>query len=61
MRLMDGYIRAVQLRLRQKKFLKERGKLVRVRGNAVGMTYKPPATVRTPCPKDKTPQKEEFF
>jgi hypothetical protein len=66
-RLMDAYIREVQLRLRQKKigykkeFLKEILKEVRVRGSEVKLTYKLPMTVRTPLSKGKTSQKEEFF
>jgi site-specific DNA recombinase len=67
--LMDGYIRELQLRLRQKKvgykkeFLREILKEVRVRGRQVRLTYKLPMTVRTPLSEDKNknPQKEEFF
>ena len=64
---MDGYIREVQLWLRQKRigykkeFLREIVKEVRVRGNEVKLTYKLPMTVRTPLSKDQNPQKEEFF
>ena len=66
---MDGYIRELQLRLRQKKvgykkeFLREILKEVRVRGRQVRLTYKLPMTVRTPLSEDKNKnrQKEEFF
>jgi hypothetical protein len=56
-RLMDEYIRAMQIRLRAKKigykkeFLREILKEVRVRGN----------DVRTPRSDGKQPRKEEFF
>jgi hypothetical protein len=48
------------LRCYKKEFLREILKEVRVRGNEVRLTYKLPITVRTPLPKDKNPQKEEF-
>jgi hypothetical protein len=66
-RLMDSYIRELQLRLREKKigyqkeFLREILKEVRVRGNEVTLTYKLPMTVRTTVSKGKTPQEKEFF
>ena len=66
-RLMDEYIRAMQIRLRAKKigykkeFLREILQEVRVRGNDVRLTYKLPMTVRTPRSDGKKPQKEEFF
>ena len=64
---MDGYIRELQLRLRQKKigykkeFLREILIEVRVRGHEVRLTYKLPMTMRTPLSEEKNPQKEEFF
>ena len=66
-RLMDQYIREMQIRLRAKKlgykkeFLREVLKEVRVRGNEVKLTYRLPMTVRTPPSRGKKPQKEEFF
>ena len=45
----------------KKEFLREILKEVRVRGNEVRLTYKPPMTVRTPLPEDANPRREEFF
>jgi hypothetical protein len=66
-RLMDEYVRHMQMRLRAKKsatkksfserFLKE----VRVRGNAFRLTYKLPMTVRTPPSEGANPRTGEFF
>jgi hypothetical protein len=66
-RLMDEYVRQIQMRLRAKKlgykkeFLREILKEVRVKGNAVRLTYKLPMTVRTPPSKGKNPRTGEFF
>jgi site-specific DNA recombinase len=66
-RLMDQYIREMQVRLRAKKigykkeFLREILKEVRVRGNDVRLTYRLPMTVRTPPPNGQKPRGEEFF
>ena len=66
-RLMDDYIREMQLRLREKKigykkeFLREILKEVRVRGSEVRLTYRLPMTVRTPPSKGKKPRTGEFF
>ena len=66
-RLMNDYIREMQLRLREKKigykkeFLREILKEVRVRGNAVRLTYRLPMTVRTPPSEGIDPRTGEFF
>lgn len=66
-RLMDEYIRQMQMRLREKKigykkeFLREILKEVRVRGNAVRLTYRLPMTVRTPPSEGANPRTGEFF
>ena len=66
-RLMDEYIRQMQSRLRAKKvgykkeFIKEILKEVRIKGDAVRLTYKLPMTVRTPSSKGKNPRTGEFF
>ena len=66
-RLMDEYVRQIQMRLRAKKigykkeFLREILKEVRVKGNAVRLTYKLPMTVRTPPSEGENPRTEEFF
>ena len=66
-RLMDEYVRQMQMRLRSKKvgyrkeFLREILKEVRVRGTEVRITYKLPISVRTPPPEGGTPRKKEFF
>ena len=57
----------MQMRLRQKnigfkkEFIREILKEVRVKGNAVRLTYKLPMTVRTPPPEGGNARKEEFF
>ena len=64
---MDEYVRQIQMRLRAKKigykkeFLREILKEVRVKGNAVRLTYKLPMTVRTPPSEGENPRTEEFF
>jgi hypothetical protein len=66
-RLMDEYVRQIQMRLRAKKigykkeFLTEILKEVRVKGNAVRLTYKLPVTVRTPPSEGVSPRTGEFF
>ena len=66
-RLMDEYVRQMQMRLRNKKvgyrkeFLREVLKEVRVRGNEVRITYKLPMTVRTPPSGGGDPRRGEFF
>jgi hypothetical protein len=66
-RLMDEYVRQMQMRLRGKKvgyrkeFLREIIKEVRVRGNEVRLTYKLPMAVRTPPSDGGTRRKGEFF
>jgi hypothetical protein len=66
-KLMDEYIRAMQVRLREKKigykkeFLKEILKEVRVRDKEITLTYKLPLPQRTPLPGGKNHRKEEFF
>jgi len=66
-RLMNDYIREMQLRLREKKigykkeFLREILKEVRVRGNSVRLTYRLPMTVRTPPSESMDPRTGEFF
>ena len=66
-RLMDEYVRQIQMRLRAKKigykkeFLREILKEVRVKGNAVRLTYKLPMTVRTPPSEGPNPRTGEFF
>ena len=66
-RLVAEYVRRMQMRLRAKKigykkeFIREILKEVRVKGNAVRLTYKLPMTVRTPLAEGKNPKKEEFF
>jgi hypothetical protein len=66
-RLMDEYVRQIQMRLRAKKigykkeFLREILKEVRVKGNAVRLTYKLPMTVRTPPSEGANPRTGEFF
>src|SRR5689334_1009729 len=53
-RVMDDYVRQIQMRLRGKKigyrkeFLREILKEVRVRGNEVRITYRLPISLRTP-------------
>jgi hypothetical protein len=65
--LMDEYVRQIQMRLRAKKighkkeFLREILKEVRVRGNAIRLTYKLPMTVRTPPSEGANPRTGEFF
>ena len=65
-RLMEDYIRAMQIRLREKKigykkeFLREVVKEVRVRGTEIRLTYRLPMTVRTP-PSKENPRTGEFF
>ena len=65
-RLMNEYVRQMQMRLRQKnigfkkEFIREILKEVRV-GNAVRLTYKLPMTVRTPPSKSGNPRTGEFF
>ena len=60
-RLMNEYVRQMQMRLRQKnigfkkEFIREILKEVRVKGNAVRLTYKLPMTVRTPPSKSGKP------
>jgi hypothetical protein len=44
-----------------KEFIREILKEVRVRGDAVRLTYKLPMTVRTPPSKGVTPRTGEFF
>ncbi len=57
----------MQMRLRQKnigfkkEFIREILKEVRVKGNAVRLTYKLPMTVRTPPSKSGNPRTGEFF
>ena len=64
---MGEYIRQMQLRLRakelgyKKEFIKEILKEVRIKGDAVRLTYKLPMTVRTPSSKGKNPRRGEFF
>ena len=64
---MDDYVREMQVRLRKKKisykkeFLRQILKEMRIREKEVRLTFKLPLTVRTPLPKDRNPQKEEFF
>src|SRR2546427_1269523 len=64
---MDEYVRQIQMRLRAKKigykkeFLREILKEVRVRGDAVRLTYKLPMTVRTPPSEGENPRTGEFF
>ena len=66
-RLMDEYVRQMQMRLRGKKigyrkeFLREILKEVRVRGDEVRITYKLPMTVRTPPSEAGTSRRGEFF
>jgi site-specific DNA recombinase len=66
-RLMDEYVRQIQMRLRAKKigykkeFLREILKEVRVKGHAVRLTYKLPMTVRTPPSEGPNPRTGEFF
>ena len=66
-RLMDEYIRQMQMRLREKKigykkeFLREILKEVRVRGSAIRLTYRLPMTVRTPPSEGIDPRTGEFF
>ena len=66
-RLMDEYVRQIQMRLRQKKigykkeFVREILKEVRVKGNEVRLTYKLPLTVRTPPSEGGNPRTGEFF
>jgi hypothetical protein len=66
-RLMNDYIREMQIRLRDKKigykkeFLRELLQEVRIRDNLVTLSYKLPITARTPPAGGKIPQKEEFF
>ena len=66
-RLMDEYVRQIQMRLRAKKvgyrkeFVREILKEVRVKGNAVRLTYKLPMTVRTPPSEGENPRTGEFF
>jgi len=66
-RLMNDYIRKMQLRLREKKigykkeFLREILKEVRVRGNSVRLIYRLPMTVRTPPSEGADPRTGEFF
>ena len=64
--LMDEYVRQIQMRLRAKKighkkeFLREILKEVRVRGDAVRLTYKLPMTVRTPPSEGANPRTGEY-
>ena len=64
---MDEYIRQMQLRLREnkigykKEFLREMLKEVRIRGSAVGLTFRLPVTVRTPPSEGINPRTGEFF
>jgi len=57
----------MQMRLRQKnigfkkEFIREILKEVRVKGNAVRLTYKLPMTVRTPPSKSGNPRTGEFI
>ena len=66
-RLMDEYIREMQLRLSDKKIgykkemLREILKEVRVRGREVTLTYRLPMTLRTPPAAGKKPRAGEFF
>ncbi len=66
-RLMDEYIRQMQMRLKEKtigykkEFLREILKEVRVRGSAVRLTYRLPMTVRTPPSEGVDPRTGEFF
>src|SRR5215813_5733058 len=66
-RLMNDYIREMQLRLREKKigykkeFLREILKEVRVRGKSVRLIYRLPMTVRTPPSEGMDPRTGEFF
>ena len=66
-RLINEYVRQMQMRLRQKnigfkkEFIREILKEVRVKGNAVRLTYKLPMTVRTPPSKSGNPRTGEFF
>jgi hypothetical protein len=60
-RLMDEYVRQIQMRLAKKigyktEFLREILKEVRVKGNAVRLTYKLPMTVRTPPSEGENPR-----
>jgi hypothetical protein len=64
---MDGYIREMQERLREKKigykneFLREILKDGRVRGREVTLSSKLPMTLRTPPSAGKKPRAGEFF
>ena len=64
---MDEYIREMQKRLQEKKigykkeFLREILKEVRVRRNAVRLTYRLPMTARTPPSAGTKPRTGEFF
>ena len=66
-RLMNEYVQQMRLRLQQKnigfrkEFVREILKEVRVKGNAVRLTYKVPMTVRTPPSEGGNARKEEFF
>ena len=66
-RLMNDYIREMQLRLREKKigykkeFLREILKEVRIRGNTVSLTYRLQMTVGTPPSEGTNPRTKEFF
>ena len=66
-RLMDEYIRQLQVRLREKKigykkeFLREIVKQLRIRVSEITLSYRLPMTVRTPSAHVKNPRAGEFF